>query len=102
MREAHPTDEWKMDSNEKDKDDVCYTQPRTLADRVSIANDFVKRFHYPLPMAVDAMDNAAGESYAAWPERLYVIAPDGRIAYRGGMGPFDYHPEEVRAWLAKR
>jgi type I thyroxine 5'-deiodinase len=101
VREAHPTDEWQMDSNEKGKDDVCYLQPRTLADRVSIANDFVKRFHYPLPMTVDTMDNAAVELYAAWPERLYVINPDGRIAYRGGMGPFDYHPEQVRAFLEK-
>jgi type I thyroxine 5'-deiodinase len=91
-----------MDANEKGKDDVCYLQPRTLADRVNIANDFVKRFHYPLPMVVDAMDNKAGELYAAWPERLYIINPDGRIAYRGGMGPFDYHPEQVRAFLEKK
>ncbi|MGB6497520.1 MAG: hypothetical protein WBF09_11045, partial [Candidatus Acidiferrum sp.] len=26
----------------------------------------------------------------------------GRIAYRGGMGPFHYDPTEVRAWLAAR
>jgi peroxiredoxin len=102
VREAHPTDEWKMDSNEKDKDDVCYLQPRTLDDRLAIANDFVTRFHFPLPMAVDAMDDDVMKKYAAWPERLYVVDADGRIAYRGGMGPFDYHPEQVREWLAKK
>ena len=31
-----------------------------------------------------------------------MIDENGRIAYRGGMGPFDYKPEEVRAWLAAR
>ena len=40
--------------------------------------------------------------YAAWPERLYIIDEKGTIAYRGGMGPFNYKPAEVRAWLASR
>jgi hypothetical protein len=31
-----------------------------------------------------------------------VIDEHGRVAYAGGMGPFNYEPEEVRAWLAKR
>ncbi len=89
-----------MPSNEKDH--VCYLQPRSLADRINIARDFSQRFGYPLPLGVDDMDNAADARYAAWPERLYVIDEHGRIAYKGGMGPFDYHPEQVRAWLAER
>lgn len=48
------------------------------------------------------MNNSAERAYAAWPERLYIIAADGRIAYKGGLGPRDYRPEEVRAWLAAR
>jgi type I thyroxine 5'-deiodinase len=100
VREAHPTDEWQMDSNEKEG--VCYPQPRTLAQRVAIANDFVKRFRYEIPLAVDGMDNPADAVYAAWPERLYVIDEHGRIAYKGEMGPFGYHPEEVVAWLDGR
>lgn len=98
VREAHPTDEWQMKSNVKE--DVCYAQPKTLAQRVEIANDFVRRFKYPVPFGIDDMSNAANDAYAAWPERIYIINGDGRIAYRGGMGPFDYKPEEVRAWLA--
>ncbi len=100
VREAHPTDEWQMKSNIKD--DVCYAQPRNLADRLAIANDFTKRFNYPVPFGVDDMNNAANDAYAAWPERLYIIDESGKIAYRGGMGPFNYDPAEVRAWLASR
>ena len=48
------------------------------------------------------MNNAANDAYAAWPERLYIIDENGKIAYRGGMGPFNYNPAEVRAWLAAR
>jgi hypothetical protein len=102
VREAHPTDEWQMKSNLKDKDDVCYAQPKTLEQRVVIANDFIKRFKFSLPFGIDDMSNAADLAYSAWPERLYVIDESGHIAYRGGMGPFNYSPAEVREWLAAR
>jgi len=102
IREAHPTDEWRMRSNEKDKDNVCYAQPKTLGDRVAIAADFSKRFKYTLPFGIDEMSNAASNAYAAWPERLYIIDETGHIAYKGGNGPFKYDPKEVRAWLAER
>jgi hypothetical protein len=89
-----------MDSNEKES--VCYPQPRTLSQRVAIANDFVKRFHYELPIAVDDMDNRANQLYAGWPERFYIIDESGKIVCKGKPGPFGYHPEEVESWLAKR
>src|ERR1700676_3597411 len=91
-----------MKSNLKDKDDVCYAQPKTLEQRLAIANDFTKRFKFPLPFGIDDMSNAANDAYAAWPERIYIIDESGHIAYRGGMGPFNYKPEEAREWLAAR
>jgi Iodothyronine deiodinase len=97
IREAHPLDEWQMQPNLDQG--VCYRQPRDIGDRVAIANDFVKRFRYPVPLAIDTMANTANSLYAAWPERLYILDPHGVILYRGGLGPFHYKPEEVRAWL---
>jgi hypothetical protein len=84
------------------KDDVCYAQPKNLEQRVAIANDFTKRLKFPLPFGIDDMSNAANDAYAAWPERIYIIDESGHIAYRGGMGPFNYKPEEAREWLAAR
>jgi hypothetical protein len=100
VREAHPTNEWQMKSNVKD--DVCYAQPKTLEQRLAIANDFTKRFKYSLPFGIDDMSNAAEAAYSAWPERLYIIDESGHIGYRGGNGPFNYNPKEVRDWLAAR
>ncbi len=100
VREAHPTDEWQMKSNLKD--DVCYAQPKTLEQRVAIANDFTKRFKFSLPFGIDDMSNAADNAYSAWPERIYIIDESGHIAYRGGIGPFNYKPAEAREWLAAR
>ena len=78
---------------------VCYTQPQNLADRVRIANDFIERFQYTMPLVVDPMENPAEEAYAAWPERLYVIGVDGQIAYKGRKGPFGFDPDELEQWL---
>jgi len=100
VREAHPTDEWQMKSNVKD--DVCYAQPKTLEQRVAIAKDFTARYKFPLPFGIDEMGNAADAAYSAWPERLYVIDETGHVAYRGGMGPFNYKPADVRDWLAAK
>jgi hypothetical protein len=97
IKEAHPEDEWQMDSNEKES--VCYPQPKTLAQRVAIANDFARRFHYDVPLAVDPIDNRANALYAGWPERFYIVDERGVIVYKGKPGPFGYHPEEVEAWL---
>jgi len=91
-----------MASNEKEKDNVCYAQPKNLAQRVAIANDFVTRFKYPVPFAIDDMNNAANDIFAAWPERLYIVDENGNVTYKGGNGPFNYKPAEVRAWLAQR
>ncbi len=100
IREAHPQNEWQMKENLKD--DVCYMQPHSLEGRGVIGNDFVRRFHYPVPFGIDGMDDTAMKQYAAWPERVYIIGEDGKIAYKGGIGPGDYHPEQAEAWLKRR
>ena len=102
IKEAHPEDEWQMESNAKERDNVCYKQPRTTAERVAIANDFVKRFHYDIPLIVDPIENQANAVYAGWPERFYIVDENGVIVYKGKPGPFGFHPEEVETWLAKR
>lgn len=78
---------------------MCYAQPADLAGRLAIARDFVERFAYDSPLVVDTLDDRALRAYSAWPERLYVIGVDGRIAYKGGIGPFRFDPDELGDWL---
>jgi hypothetical protein len=47
-----------------------------------------------IPALGDEMDDAVAAAYAAMPERLYLIAPGGRIVYQGGMGPMFFRPAE--------
>lgn len=87
-----------MDDNETEG--VCYPQPRSTERRIAIARDFAQRFHYDVPLVVDPIENPADQLYAGWPERLYIVDPAGRIAYKGALGPGGFHPEEVEHWLA--
>ena len=50
---------------------------------------------------VDGIDDKAMRSYEAWPDRLYLIGKDGKVAYKGGPGPFQFKPDELEAAIAK-
>ena len=97
IKEAHPDDEWQMESNEESG--VVYTQPRTTEERVELARAFVDQMDVETETLLDDIDNTAMACYAAWPERFYVIGTDGRIIYKGGMGPFYFDPDEVEEIL---
>lgn len=72
---------------------------RNLQDRLQAARLLLDRSP-GCPVVVDAMKNQSSQLYAALPDRLYVLQ-EGRILYKGKPGPWNYHPEEVRAVLEK-
>ncbi len=98
IAEAHPDDEWQMDSNREEK--MVFNQPKTFDARRELAGVLVDKLKYRVPLAVDTMDNQADQLFAAWPERIYVLDPGGRVTYKGGMGPFGFKPEEAEKVLA--
>lgn len=54
-----------------------------------------------IPALVDRVDDRVNEAYAAWPDRLYLVAKDGRLAYAGGRGPFGFKPDELEHAMRK-
>src|SRR5262249_22591774 len=98
ISEAHPADEWQMDSNVEDK--IIFDQPKTDDGRKDAAKILVDKLQYRLPVGLDPIDDRVGKAFAAWPERIYVVGENGRILYKGGMGPFGFHPEEAERALA--
>lgn len=97
IQEAHPTDGWQVESNLRDGIEVA--QPTTLAERAVLARECAVRLGLTAPLVLDGLDDAADRAFHAWPERLYVISGDGRIAYQGGKGPYDFKPAELAAFL---
>ena len=72
----------------------------SLEERFAAARQGVERLGLTMPVLVDGMDDAVSEAFAAWPERLYVAEPGGRLAYVGGPGPFEFDPVAAGAALA--
>lgn len=54
-----------------------------------------------LPTVIDKADNKVNTAYAGWPDRLYIVGKDGRIAYKGGPGPKGFKIDEMTAALEK-
>jgi hypothetical protein len=97
VREAHPTDGWRMSSN--DAAGVALAQPQSYPERVAVANTCSSKLKMSIPLLVDEIDDRVGNAYSGMPGRLYLIDPQGRIAYKGGRGPFGFKPAELEQAL---
>ena len=93
IREAHPTDGWQVAVNEREG--IVFEQPKTSVEREAVAEACVLHLDLSIPTVLDEMGDEVGRGYAAWPDRLYLVDPGGRIAYRGGPGPGGFKPDEL-------
>jgi hypothetical protein len=97
VREAHPTDGWRMTGN--DRAGISFLQPRKKDERESVAQKCCSTLQMSMPILVDEMDDRVGHTYSGMPDRLYLIDAQGKIAYKGGRGPFGYKPRELEQSL---
>ncbi len=99
IQEAHPTDGWAMQTNVREQ--VLFRSPRDEAERATVAGTCLRKLGIQFPAVVDGIDNRVEIAYSAWPDRLYLIAPNGRVLYKSKPGPFGFHPEELGTALLK-
>lgn len=97
VREAHPTDGWKMESNARLG--VAAKQPTNYEERVGVCEQFRKMIRPGMPVVVDDITDPAGTAYSGMPARLYVIDTKGKVAYKSGRGPFGFKPGEMEQAL---
>jgi hypothetical protein len=97
VREAHPTDGWRMESN--DRLGVEAAQPRTYAERAEVAGRCGRLLGLGFPMLVDTIDDAVGARYSGMPGRFYLIDRQGKIAFKNGRGPYGFKPDELEQSL---
>jgi hypothetical protein len=98
VREAHPIDD-RPATPTNETAGILIKQPQTFEERCNVAKQCVATLRLQTPLVVDEIDNRVGHAYAAEPDRLYVIDDEGRIAYRGGPGPFGFNPNEMEQSL---
>lgn len=95
IREAHALDSpWPMGGGGT----PIVEDPLDLAERRSVARRCMTALALePIPAVVDELDDGVATAYDAHPDRLYLVGRDGRIAYRGGPGPFGFDPKGLEA-----
>ena len=93
VRDAHPTDGWRMESN--DRVGAVTAQPTTYDERVAVAQKCGRVLNLGFPMLVDTIDDSVGARYSGMPGRLYVIDRQGKVAFKSGRGPYLFKPAEM-------
>ena len=79
-------------------------EPTSLVERRAVAKKCATKLKLKVPCLVDNMDNAVCAAYNAWPDRIYVVDTEGKIAVRSDRGPWGFKPgvDETAKWLAKQ
>jgi hypothetical protein len=97
--EAHPSDVWQTGSNLKDK--IVFTSPRDSEERSQVAGTCVRKLGIKFPAVIDGFDNPTEKVYTGWPDRIYLIDRQNRVAYKSKPGPFGFKPAELEQALKK-
>ncbi len=92
IKEIHPTDGWQVKENERDA--VTFRQHRSMEERIEVGQACMVKLALEMPALLDDLNDRVAQAYTAMPERLYLVGRDGRIAYKGGMGPMFFRPKE--------
>jgi type I thyroxine 5'-deiodinase len=93
IQEAHASDAWQLDINEKEN--VIYKKAQHYDERVNLAGTCSMNLGIGFPALVDTIENTTEIAYTAWPDRLYLIDGSGRIAYKSEAGPFGFKTDEL-------
>jgi type I thyroxine 5'-deiodinase len=99
IQEAHPSDLWQLPSNVEDE--VIFSSPKTFDERVSVASACVRKLGIEFPALLDRIEDSTEKAYTGWPDRLYVIDREGRIAYKSDPGPYGFTPGGMEEALKK-
>jgi hypothetical protein len=99
IKEAHPADGFWPMPIAKEKGINNHTD---YADRCTTAEMLFKDKQLTIPCLIDDMDDTVNKAYAGWPDRIFVVRTDGRLAIAGEMGPRGFKPALVATekWLA--
>ena len=80
---------------------MVFKNPQGYEERVNVAGMCTVKLGLHLPALVDKMGNPTEQAYTGWPDRLYVIDRDGKIAHKSDAGPYGFKPAKVRETLQK-
>jgi type I thyroxine 5'-deiodinase len=59
----------------------------------------VRKLDIRIPAVLDGIDNPTERAYTAWPDRLYVIDTQGRVAFKSAPGPYGFSTRDLEQSL---
>jgi type I thyroxine 5'-deiodinase len=59
----------------------------------------VRKLGIKFPAVIDAFDNKTEAAYTGWPDRIYLIDQNSRVAYKSKPGPFGFKPDDLEKAL---
>jgi hypothetical protein len=80
---------------------IAVRDPSSLGERAEVAQTCALRMSIRMPVLLDGMDNSVARTYGGWPDRLYLIGKDGRVAFQGAEGPAGLKPDELEAAIER-
>lgn len=86
-----------MESNVKDK--VVFASPKNEEERAFVAGACVRKLGIQFPAVLDEFGNSTESAYTGWPDRIYLIDQNGRVAYKSKPGPFGFKSNELASAL---
>src|SRR3989442_12358158 len=95
IREAHPTDGWATPANRKAGIEIA--KAKNYEEKEEYANACVRNLGIKFTTVVDKMDAKVELNYLGWPDRMYVIGKNGRIAWKADPGPKGFKPPQLEA-----
>ncbi len=99
IREAHPEEGWVVTPN-RDAG-ILVNDPTSTDERVEVAAACAINLKIRMPVVVDEVDDEIALAYGALPDRLYLIASDGTVAYQGEPGPWGFDPAGLEAAIVE-
>jgi Iodothyronine deiodinase len=88
-----------MESNIRDQ--VVFASPKDEDERESVAGTCVRKLGIEFPAVVDEFSNSTELAYTGWPDRIYLIDGQGKVAFKSRPGPFGFKPDQLRAALER-
>jgi hypothetical protein len=99
ITEAHPSDVWQMESNIKER--VVFASPKNEEERAFVAGACVRKLGIQFAAVLDEFGNSTELAYTGWPDRIYLIDGQGKVAYKSKPGPFGFKPGELATALSR-
>ena len=77
------------------------TQAKTYDQRCTTADMLLNAKSLTIPFVVDGIQNQVDAAYSAFPDRVFLVRQDGRLAVAAARGPRGFAPalSKANAWL---